>query len=66
MPAAMPTLETLTECIRPQLEAVGRLFHEELRSDLGVRWAAFHAEHRGGRGVSGDDIEPEAYIEANS
>ncbi len=28
------TLESLTECIRPQLEAVGKLFHEELRSDL--------------------------------
>ena len=27
-------LETLTECIRPQLEDVGRLFHEELKSDL--------------------------------
>jgi octaprenyl-diphosphate synthase len=28
------TLESLTECIRPQLEAVGRLFHDELQSDL--------------------------------
>lgn len=39
---------------------------EDLRSELGVRWAAFHAEHRGGRGISGSDIEPETYIEANS
>jgi octaprenyl-diphosphate synthase len=28
------TLATLTECIRPQLEAVEKLFHQELSSDL--------------------------------
>ena len=39
---------------------------EELRSRLGVQWAAFHAEHRGPRGVSGADVSPDAYIEDNS
>jgi octaprenyl-diphosphate synthase len=28
------TLTSLTECIRPQLDAVDRLFHQELRSDV--------------------------------
>jgi len=36
---------------------------EELRSALGVQWAAFHAEHRGARGVSGDNIAPTEYIQ---
>jgi hypothetical protein len=39
---------------------------EELRSELGVRWVAFHAEHRGARGVTGDDVGPAEYIEENS
>ena len=40
--------------------------NEELRSELGVRWVAFHADHRGARGVSGDDVGPAEYIEENS
>jgi iron-sulfur cluster repair protein YtfE (RIC family) len=39
---------------------------EGLRSDLGVRWTAFHAEHRGARGVPNDDVEPQEYIEEHS
>ncbi len=39
---------------------------EDLRSSLGVQWAAFHAEHRGARGVSGDNISPDEYIEDHS
>ena len=39
---------------------------EELRSALGVRWTAFHAEHRGARGVSGDNVAPDEYIEDHS
>ena len=39
---------------------------EELRSELGVLWVAFHAEHRGARGVSGDDVGPAEYIEEHS
>jgi hypothetical protein len=33
---------------------------------LGVRWVAFHAEHRGARGVSGDDIDPDEYVAEQS
>ena len=39
---------------------------QELRDQLGVRWVAFHAEHRGARGVSGDDIDPDEYIAEQS
>jgi hypothetical protein len=39
---------------------------EDLRSELGVRWVAFHAEHRGARGVSGEDVAPAEYIEEHS
>ena len=33
-PSMTIALATLTECIRPQMEAVEKLFHEELHSDL--------------------------------
>ena len=39
---------------------------QEQRDQLGVRWVAFHAEHRGARGVTGDDVGPAEYIEENS
>jgi hypothetical protein len=35
---------------------------QELRDQLGVRWVAFHAEHRGARSISGDDIDPKGYV----
>jgi Hemerythrin HHE cation binding domain len=39
---------------------------EALRSRLGAKWAAFHAEHRSARGISGEDIDPGEYIVENS
>ena len=39
---------------------------EDLRSALGVRWTAFHAEHRGARGVTDDNVRPAEYIEHHS
>jgi hypothetical protein len=39
---------------------------EELRSSLGVQWAAYHAEHRGARGVPEDNVAPDEYIEEHS
>jgi len=39
---------------------------EALRSALGVRWTAFHAEHRGARGVSDDNVAPAEYIDEHS
>ena len=39
---------------------------EELRGRLGIPWVVFHAEHRGARGVSGDDVGPDEYIDEHS
>jgi hypothetical protein len=39
---------------------------QDSRDQLGVRWVAFHAEHRGARGVSGDDIDPDEYVAEHS
>lgn len=39
---------------------------EALRSRLGAKWVAFHAEHRAARGIPGEDIDPEEYIVENS
>ncbi len=37
-----------------------------LRSELGVRWMTFHENHRGARGRSDDDVDPEAFVRDNS
>ena len=37
-----------------------------LRSELGVRWTTFHAEHRAARGISEDDVDPKAFVRDNS
>ena len=39
---------------------------EEQRSDLGMKWMAFHDEHAGAQGLSGDAVDPEAYVEEHS
>lgn len=37
-----------------------------LRSDLGLRWLAFHAEHRAAQGISEADVDPSAFVHENS
>ncbi|MCW2613396.1 MAG: uncharacterized protein JWN08_390 [Frankiales bacterium] len=39
---------------------------EDLRTDLGMRWLAFRDAHDGARGLSGDDKDPEAYVEEHA
>jgi hypothetical protein len=34
----------------------------ELRQELGARFAAFEEEHRGARGLSGEDKDPDEYV----
>jgi iron-sulfur cluster repair protein YtfE (RIC family) len=34
--------------------------------ELGVQWLAFHEEHESAKGLSGEDKDPEAYIEQNT
>jgi hypothetical protein len=33
---------------------------------LGERWLAFHDEHENAKGLSGEDLDPERYVEENS
>lgn len=37
-----------------------------LRSDLGMRWLAFHAEHRAAQGISAADVDPSDFVRENS
>jgi hypothetical protein len=38
----------------------------EKRTELGMKWLEFHEEHERARGLSGDDVDPEAYVEEHS
>jgi hypothetical protein len=39
---------------------------EAARSELGMAWLAFHEEHERARGLSGDDVDPQAYVEEHA
>ena len=39
---------------------------EDLRSELGMRWMKFHDEHEGAQDLSGEEVDPKAYVEENS
>ncbi|MGX7677763.1 hemerythrin domain-containing protein [Jatrophihabitans sp. DSM 45814] len=38
----------------------------QLREQLGEEWLRFYAAHHGGRGISGEDVDPDEYIAENS
>jgi hypothetical protein len=38
----------------------------ELRAQLGEQWLAFQEEHARARGLSGDDVDPKAYVEEHA
>ena len=38
----------------------------EQRDELGMRWLKFHEEHEDARGLSGDAVDPQAYVEEHS
>ena len=38
----------------------------EHRDALGMRWLEFHEQHEGARGLSGETVDPEAYVEEHS
>lgn len=38
----------------------------ELRDELGVEWVRFYAEHPDGRGISGEDVDPDRYLAENA
>ncbi len=33
------------------------------REELGLQWVAFHAEHQGARGLSGENADPQTVLE---
>jgi hypothetical protein len=37
-----------------------------LRLELGARWQSFHSTHRAAHGISGEDVDPAAFVTANS
>ena len=39
---------------------------EEERSDLGMKWLQFHDEHDHAEGLSGEDVDPQEYVEEHS
>ncbi len=39
---------------------------EEQRSELGIQWLAYHDEHEGAKGLSGEDKDPEAFVEEHT
>jgi hypothetical protein len=39
---------------------------EKKRVDLGMRWLKFHEDHDRARGLSGDKVDPEEYVEENA
>ena len=38
----------------------------ELRDELGMRWLKFHEDHEDAKGLSGDTVDPQAYVEEHS
>jgi hypothetical protein len=47
------------DVLPPFKEEVG----EDKRTDLGMRWLAFHDKHAEATGLSGDKVDPEEYVE---
>jgi hypothetical protein len=37
-----------------------------LRWELDIRWQSFHSSHKAAHGISGDDVDPAAFVTANS
>ena len=38
----------------------------EVRDELGMRWLKFHEDHEDAKGLSGETVDPEAYVEEHS
>jgi hypothetical protein len=57
------TVEHLEEEEHDVLPPFKEAVDEERRTELGMAWLAFHDQHENARGLSGDDVDPEAYVE---
>ncbi len=60
------TVDHLGEEERDVLPPFKEQVSSQKRDDLGMRWMAFHDEHDRATGLSGDDVDPEAYVEEHS
>jgi hemerythrin-like domain-containing protein len=60
------TVEHLDEEERDVLPPFRDSVGEERRSELGVAWLAFLDEHERAKGLSGDNEDPEAYVEQHT
>lgn len=58
--------EHLAEEERDDIPDFLRVASVEFRQELGAKYEQYFAEHPGGRGLSGEDKDPDAYVEANS
>ena len=60
------TAEHLDEEERDILPAFREGVPAQERAALGERWLEFHDRHDGAEGLSGDDVDPEAYVEEHA
>ena len=56
--------EHMAEEERESLPSFRDAVDAEQRGDLGMRWLEFHDTHEGARGLSGEDEDPDALVEA--
>ena len=60
------TVEHLAEEENDVLPPFQAQVSAELRDELGMRWLRFHEEHEDARGLSGDNVDPAAYVDKHS
>jgi len=60
------TVEHLAEEENDVLPPFQQQVSAELRDELGLRWLKFHEDHEDARGLSGETVDPEAYVEEHS
>ena len=60
------TVEHLGEEENDVLPPFAEQVSAELRDELGLRWLKFHEDHEDARGLSGETVDPQAYVEEHS
>jgi hypothetical protein len=60
------TVEHLEEEENDVLPPFREQVSTEKRTELGMAWLAFHDRHEAAEGLSGDDVDPQAYVQEHS
>ena len=60
------TVEHLAEEEQDVLPPFSQQVSAEHREALGMRWLQFHEQHEDAEGLSGDTVDPQAYVEEHS